>query len=81
VAQIVVITTHEVQAQALAVEPYQQDSGLSIQIEFRQVQVVPDGQNDRLSHAFQAAVRPPLAEMIVNGTIADLFTKARSLIL
>ena len=54
------------------------DDMTAIQIQFRQIQVVPDGQNARLPHLFQAAISTPLAKMVVNGVIADFFFSGSS---
>jgi hypothetical protein len=45
----------------------------AIQIEFRQIQIIPDGQDTLLPDLFQVAIVAPARKMEVDGTIADLF--------
>jgi hypothetical protein len=45
----------------------------AIQIEFRQIQIVPDGQDALLPDLFQTTVVAPVRKVQVQGTIADFF--------
>lgn len=50
----------------------------AIQIEFRKIQVGPDGQKACLPHFLEAAIAAPLAKMIVNGVMTDFFFSGSS---
>ena len=53
--------------------PFFSDGMCAIQIEFRKIQIVLNGQNTRFPHFFKAAIAAPLAKMVVNCMIADFF--------
>jgi hypothetical protein len=45
----------------------------AIQIEFRQIQIVLDGQDTLLPELFQTAIVAPVREVEVDRTVADFF--------
>jgi hypothetical protein len=45
----------------------------AIQIELRQIQIVPDGQDTLLPDLFQTPIVAPVRKVEVDGTIADFF--------
>ena len=49
------------------------DGVTAIQIQFRKIQVILNGQNTRFPHFFKATIAAPLAKMVVNSVIADFF--------
>ena len=45
----------------------------TVQIEFRKIQIVANGQNAVFPEVFEAIIVTPLEKMVVNGTVADFF--------
>ena len=45
----------------------------AIQIEFRQIQILLDGQEALLPHFFQTAIVAPMRKVEIDGTVADFF--------
>ena len=54
------------------------NSMAAIKIEFRKIQIVPDGQKACFPHLLEASITTPLAKMIVNGVMTDFFFSGSS---
>ena len=54
------------------------DDVTAVEVDFRQIQIALDRQNAGLPHLLQAAIPAPLAKMVVNRVMADLFFSGSS---